>query len=87
MKDVTIELKKGVNVIAGTNGTCKSSILHIISNTYKMITQNAEYFKDKNCVKIIKDLNKSLTPKIESLTKAHLNYNPDEKINGDILKV
>ena len=87
LKDVTIELKKGVNVIAGTNGTCKSSILHIISNTYKMIPLNAEYFKDKNCVKTIKDLNKSLTPKIESLTKAHLNYNPDEKINGDILKV
>ena len=34
LKNIEIEFSKGVNIISGTNGTCKTSILHLISNSF-----------------------------------------------------
>ena len=37
LKSLEINFSPFVNVIAGTNGTCKSSILHLVSNSYQKV--------------------------------------------------
>lgn len=68
LKDVTITFKKGINIIAGNNGTCKSSILHIISNSFKKTTGTSNLI-DKKCMPNINKLNKYVVPKVEGLNK------------------
>lgn len=36
--DMDISFNNDINVISGTNGTCKSSILHTISNSFQAVT-------------------------------------------------
>lgn len=31
LENMDLELSKGINVISGTNGTCKTSLLHIVT--------------------------------------------------------
>lgn len=83
LQNLTIEFNNGINAISGTNGTCKSSILYLISNAFQAPKQkqNPEY-------KIIKDLNDSLNPKIETITKGDKKYNdPAKDIPGRILQI
>ena len=47
LKDISFECDKKINVISGANGTCKSSILHIISNSFQKIGNKNNYIKDK----------------------------------------
>ena len=47
----------GINIISGTNGTCKTSLLHMISNAYQAVTKNCDWISDKNCLDIIKQIN------------------------------
>lgn len=71
LKNLTIEFDNNVNLIAGTNGTCKSSILHLISNSYQKIP-----IKESNDIlKTIQKINKVFNPKIESLTRGDKEYN------------
>ena len=37
LKEINVTLSPNVTAISGTNGTCKSSILHVISNSYKRV--------------------------------------------------
>ncbi|WP_298077820.1 AAA family ATPase [uncultured Abiotrophia sp.] len=64
LKNIDIDFSENVNIIAGTNGTCKSSILHLVSNSYK-----APIAKRNPIMKLISQLNKLTNPKIESLTR------------------
>ena len=79
LKDVNLEFDKGVNIISGANGTCKSSLLHIISNSFQVVNKTADWVKDRNCIEIIKSINASINPKIESLTKGDKEYNDPAK--------
>ena len=36
-ENITFEFNKNINIIAGVNGTCKSSLLYVISNSFKKI--------------------------------------------------
>lgn len=65
-----------INIISGTNGTCKTSLLHIISNAHQAVTKNCTWLRDKECLDIIKQINSMTNPKIESLTKGDKEYNP-----------
>lgn len=67
LKNVEINFSKGVNIISGTNGTCKTSILHLISNSFQEPT-------GVNCMKSIRSLNNCTNPKIETLTKGDKMY-------------
>lgn len=67
LKHIELEFSSGVNIISGTNGTCKTSILHIISNSFK------EPVGIKS-MKAIRFLNSSVNPKIETLTKGDKKY-------------
>ncbi|MDW4413918.1 AAA family ATPase [Staphylococcus saprophyticus] len=75
LKDIEFELSPNITAISGVNGSCKTSLLHIISNSFKSMTKSNTLLKDKNLVPIINHLNHSVNPKIESLTKGDKIYN------------
>lgn len=74
LKNVDIELSEGVNVLSGTNGTCKTSLLHIISNSCKAINKSCDWLKDPSCLDTIKKVNSIINPKIETLAKGDKQY-------------
>ncbi len=83
LENLELSLGSGVISIMGTNGTCKSSLLHIISNSYQAFELNSGYFDDSKCIKIIKSINQMVNPKIETLNKGDRKYNnPAPKYSG-----
>ena len=73
LKNIKLKFTDNINIIAGTNGTCKSSILHLISNSYK---PNPDVRLNNDAIlKMIKSINKIFNPKIESLTRGDKEYN------------
>lgn len=82
------DLSKGINVISGTNGTCKTSLLHIVSNAYQAVTKNCDWLQDASCLDVIKQINSMTNPKIESLTKGDKVYNdPANGTKGTLFTV
>lgn len=79
LKNITISFEKGINIIAGTNGTCKSSILHVISNSYQRIPYSSIKVTDVDCIKSICSINKYIVPKIETLNKGSRAKNDPSK--------
>lgn len=78
----------GLNAISGSNGTCKSSLLHMISNSFQKVTGKCEWVKDKGALSIIGEINSSLNPKIETLTRGDKEYNnPAEGVQGKLYSV
>lgn len=73
-----------LNVISGTNGTCKTSLLHIVSNTFKRVRQDPA----NPSIKSIVALNSQVNPSIETLTKGDSQYNdPAHGVSGTLLTV
>lgn len=88
LQNINIPLQKGINVIAGNNGTCKSSLLHVISNTYQVTKASSIILKDNKCLKTIKYINKYVVPKIETLNKGSMKKNdPANGVSGPIYTV
>lgn len=75
LKNINFEFLKGVNIISGTNGTCKTSLLHIISNSFQAVNKKVEWLEDVKVLETIKALNKLNNPKIETLTRGDNEYN------------
>lgn len=69
LKEINVTLSPNVTAISGTNRTCKSSILHVISNSYKRVDTNCDWVKDKDCLRNINGVNSYMNPKIESLAR------------------
>jgi AAA15 family ATPase/GTPase len=67
LKNIELEFSKGINIISGTNGTCKTSILHIISNSFQEPISLP-------VMTTIRNLNNCTNPKIETLTKGDRKY-------------
>ena len=57
LKDLELNFTNGLNAISGTNGTCKSSLLHLISNSFQQVTKTCEWVKDEKCIQIINAVN------------------------------
>lgn len=74
LKDIDIDFSKNINIISGTNGTCKSSILHIISNSFQAVKGTRCSDTVKKCIEIIKVINEQYNPKLESLTRGDKKY-------------
>lgn len=88
LQDMDFDLSKGINVISGTNGTCKTSLLHIVSNAYQAVTKNCDWLQDASCLDVIKQINSMTNPKIESLTKGDKVYNdPANGTKGTLFTV
>ncbi len=75
IRNLNFDFSPYINVISGTNGTCKSSLLHIISNSYQTVTKSSSWTNDKKCLEVVKKINKVMNPKIESLTRGDKKYN------------
>jgi predicted ATP-binding protein involved in virulence len=88
LQDLEFNFSKGINVISGTNGTCKTSLLHIISNSFQKVKKNNSIFIDNSCVDMINNVNDVVNPKIESLTKGDKTYNnPANGVSGALFSV
>lgn len=75
LENLTIEPSMHLNAISGTNGTCKTSILHLISNSFKSVTATSPWIKDKTCLQIMNAVNSEMNPKVETLTRGDIEYN------------
>lgn len=87
-KDISFKMSKNLNVISGTNGTCKTSLLHIISNSFQAVTKGNTKFKDLKCMQVINSVNDMVNPKVESLTRGDKKYNdPAKGVTGTLYSV
>lgn len=88
LKEITFKMSKNLNVISGTNGTCKTSLLHMISNSFQAVTKGNTVFKDSKCMQVINSVNDMVNPKVESLTRGDKKYNdPAKGVNGTLYSV
>lgn len=88
LQNLEFSFEKGINVISGTNGTCKTSLLHMVSNSFQAVTQKCNWVSDKSCLEVIKQVNSLINPKIESLTKGDKVHNdPANGVRGTIFSV
>lgn len=88
LEDVEFEFSAGINVISGTNGTCKTSLLHMVSNSFQAVTKNCTWIQNAVCLDVIKQINSLMNPKIESLTKGDKAYNdPANGTKGTLFSV
>lgn len=88
LANMSLQLSERINVISGTNGTCKTSILHIISNSFQAVTKKCDWLKDGSCLEVINKINKTTNPKIESLTKGDKVYNdPANGVAGTLFTI
>lgn len=85
---MVFDFTKGINVISGTNGTCKTSLLHMVSNSFQAVTKKCVWVHDPSCLDVIKQINSIINPKIESLTKGDKTYNdPANGAKGTLFSV
>jgi len=83
--DIELELSPQINIISGTNGTCKSSILYLLSNSYQEL-KGQHILKD--CISVINSINNLMNPKIETLSRGDKEYNdPTNNTKGTVLEV
>lgn len=78
LKNVTLTFKEGINAISGENGTCKSSLLYLISNSFQAVSAKCEWVKEPAALNIIRAVNAVINPKMESLQRECLLHG-DEK--------
>ncbi len=91
LKNINFTFSDTLNIISGTNGTCKTSLLHIISNSFQAANTNdinMETPKSNDCLKCIKNINNFVNPKIETLTKGDSQYNdPAPGYTGNLYQI
>lgn len=88
LKNLTLNFSQRLNAISGTNGTCKTSLLHLLGNSLQAPTKKCEWVKDDKCLPIIKSINNITNPKVESLTRGDQMYNdPAHGIKGTLFSV
>lgn len=88
LKDLEFCFSNGVNAISGTNGTCKTSLLHVIGNSYQKVPSNSNLLNDKKCMQVLRKINSSVNPKIEALTRDAKNYvDPAKGVSGILYSV
>lgn len=75
LKNISIDVNSEINIISGTNGTCKSSILYLISNSFQAVKTNSKWVQDSDVITSLKSVNKGINLKIESLTRGDETYN------------
>ena len=88
LQNLELGFIQGLNVISGTNGTCKTSLLHMVSNSFQAVTKKCEWVADPSCLDVIKQINSIINPKIESLTKGDKTHNdPANGVQGTLFSV
>lgn len=86
--NIDFEFDNDLNIISGTNGTCKTTILHLISNSFQMPLIRSPNYSNSNCLKVIKAINKIANPKIEAIVRESKNYSdPSNGIKGTLFSI
>lgn len=75
LEEMELTFKKDINLLSGANGTCKTSILHLVSNSFQAVTKTDPKVIEKKSLDIIKSINACMNPKIETLTRGDKTYN------------
>ncbi|HGB5509591.1 TPA: AAA family ATPase, partial [Salmonella enterica subsp. enterica serovar Anatum] len=87
LKGINLPFDSHLNVISGTNGACKTTLLHLISNAFQMPTARSNPHINSKCIKIIKDINKIANPKMEAIVKDSKYTDPADGIKGKLFSV
>ena len=88
LKGISLVFSQNVNFVSGSNGTCKSSLLHIISNAFQKVVSTKVNLEDKKCLSIINAINAGVNQKIESLTRDAKHYkDPAATTQGTLFSV
>lgn len=88
IKNLDFDFIPGLNAISGTNGTCKTSLLHLFSNSFQAVTRSCSWLTDARCLQIINAVNAITNPKVESLTRGDQKYNdPAHGVSGILFTV
>ncbi|MDO4203798.1 MAG: AAA family ATPase [Selenomonadaceae bacterium] len=88
LNDLDLEFTPGLNGISGTNGTCKTSLLHLFSNSLQAVTSSCNWLNDKKCLQVINAVNAVTNPKVETLTRGDKKYNdPAHGVSGVLFNV
>lgn len=88
LKDLKLRFTPGLNAVSGSNGTCKTSLLHLVGNSFQAVTKKCVWVNDDKCLQIIKEVNSVTNPKVESLTRGDKQYNdPAHGVNGILFTV
>ena len=88
LKDLTLSFSKNINAISGANGTCKTSLLHLLGNSLQAPTKTCNFITDEKCLPIINAVNNVTNPKVESLTRGDQTYNdPAYGVKGTLFSV
>lgn len=86
--DIDFSFDKDVNIISGTNGTCKTTLLHLISNGFQMPKVRSPNYSNNNCLKVIKAINRIANPKMEAIVRESKSYtDPAEGTKGNLFSI
>ena len=86
LKNISLSFDSGLNAISGENGTCKSSLLYLISNSYQAVTPKCDWVKDASVLGVLRAVNMVTNPKIESLQRKEYS-NPAPEVQGTLYTV
>ena len=88
LQGITLDFSDSITFISGPNGTCKSSLLHMISNAFQEIKGNSSLLANKKVMRTIRKINTALNPKIETLTKGDKRFqDPAKGVKGTLFTV
>ena len=83
-----LEFCNHINLISGLNGTCKSSILYLISNAFQAEKSTNTQLVPASELNVINNISAQVNAKIELLTKGDKEYNdPAPGQRGELFKV
>lgn len=86
--DIDFSFDKDVNIISGTNGTCKTTLLHLVSNGFQMPKVRSPNYSNNNCLKVIKAINRIANPKMEAIVRESKSYtDPAEGTKGNLFSI
>lgn len=88
LEDLELSFSPNLNAISGTNGTCKTSLLYMISNSFQEVKTTNSNLKDNSVLSVIKKINDVYNPKIETITKGDKTYNdPAPGVEGVLYSI
>ncbi|WP_051110819.1 AAA family ATPase [Rhizobium sp. 2MFCol3.1] len=89
LKKIQIGFEPGMNLISGTNGTCKSTLMHIVSNSFQALKRNDPRFTSSDATVILGKFVDKVNPKIETVSRGDKGSysNPAEGTSGTLFSV
>ncbi|KEQ08960.1 AAA family ATPase [Pseudorhizobium pelagicum] len=89
LKEIRFEFDPRINLISGTNGTCKSTLMHIVGNSFQFVRSTDERFEGPAATNILKKFVDKVNPKIETVSRGDRNRysNPAEGRAGTLFTV